>query len=299
MSLDLGEWQERLARHFAGLRNRRCTRRIATPMFGLEHGLTPPEVQALEAAVRSDIARRRPSPDHWLAWIVYSSELGYRYSGDEYWQTFEHETPGWTDNGNRYQVRDFYWRFQLEFGGAVPSGPWAEYFSIICWPITHAILPKDLQLQLARTLYESRYLLSRDILRSPESLGDLIAARSWNARSRFRHLAEDRRLLGQIAAALLIQGQAGSDDLIYPATLERISGDLDRERRAQAWLRSARRSARERVQVCGLGPVRRRTQPSAVTGLDEARAEVALLGIEPRLVLRPTTSSGESWDVLP
>ena len=42
----------------------------------------------------------------------------------------------------------------------------------------------------------------------------------------------------------------------------------------------------------------RRTQPSAVTGLDEARAEVALLGIEPRLVLRPTTSSGESWDVL-
>ena len=118
MSLDLGEWQERLARHFAGLRNRRCTRRIATPMFGLEHGLTPPEVQALEAAVRSDIARRRPSPDHWLAWIVYSSELGYRYSGDEYWQTFEHETPGWTDNGKPLPGSRFL--------PALPAGVWGR-----------------------------------------------------------------------------------------------------------------------------------------------------------------------------
>ena len=133
----------------------------------------------------------------------------------------------------------FYRRFEREFDGAVPTGPWAEHFSIICWPITHAILPKDLQVQLARTLYESRYLLSEDVLRSPQLLGDLIAARTWNASSRFRNLAQDTRLLGQIAAALLIQEQAGSDELVYPATLRRISEDLDRERQAREWLRRA------------------------------------------------------------
>ena len=148
-----------------------------------------------------------PSRDHALAWIVYSAELGYRYSGDEYWQTFERETPGWSLNGDRYRIRDFYHQFQRGFGGAEPSGAWAKQFSIICWPITHAILPKDLQRQLARTLYESRHFLSGDVLGSPESLGDLIAARSWNATSRFQNLAEETRLVGQIAAALLFQGR--------------------------------------------------------------------------------------------
>ena len=298
MNTELEEWQARLSLHFATLRDSRRARGIAEPLFGLEHGLAQTEVQALEGAVRTHIAYRPPSRDHWLAWIVYCAELGYRYSGDEYWQTFEQETPGWIVNGDRYRIRDFYRRFQREFGGAVPSGPWAEHFSIICWPITHAILPKDLQIQLARTLYDSRYLLSEDVLRSPELLGDLIAARSWNASSRFQNLAQGTRLLGQIAAALLFQGQAGSGELIYPATLERISEDLDRERQAREWLRRARRSINERVRIRGFGSLTSRTAPSSISQLDEARSAVAVLGIEPRLVLRPRDASGESWDIL-
>ena len=296
--IELEEWQARLELHFATLRDSRRARGIAKPLFGLEHGLTQAEVQELERAVRTHIAHRPPSRDHWLAWVVYSAELGYRYSGDEYWQTFDQETPGWIRNGDRYRMRAFYQRFAREFSGAVPSGPWAEQFSIICWPITHAILPKDLQVQLARTLYESRYLLSEDVLESSELLGDLIAARSWNASSRFQNLAQDTRLLGQIAAALLIQGQAGSGELIYPATLQRISDDLDRERQAREWLQRARRSVSERVRIRGLGTPGSRTSPSNVSQLDEARAAVAVLGIEPRLVLRPRDESGGSWDVL-
>ena len=121
--------------------------------------------------MRTHIASRPPSRDHWLVWVVYSAELGYRYAGDEYWQTFEQETPRWTVNGDRYRVREFYRRLEREFGGAVPSGRWAEHFSIICWPITHAILPKDLQVQLARTLYEARYMFSEDVLGSPGAVG--------------------------------------------------------------------------------------------------------------------------------
>ena len=298
MNTELEEWQARLSRHFATLRDGRRARDIAEPLFGLEHGLVQTEVQALERAVRTHIFYRPPSMDHWLAWIVYSAELGYRYSGDEYWQTFEQETPGWIANGDRYRIRDFYQQFAREFGGAVPSGPWAEHFSIICWPITHAILPKDLQIQLARTLYQSRYLLSEGVLGSPGLLGELIAARTWHASSRFQNLAQETQLLGQIAAALLFQGQAGSDELIYPATLERISGDLDRERQARDWLRRARRSVNELVRIRGLGSPTSRTALTSISQLDEARSVVNALGMEPRLVLRPRDVGGAVWDTL-
>ena len=243
MARELGDWQARLATHFAALRERRLSDGLARPVFGLEHGLDSSEVQALEDAVRADIAYRRPSRAHALVWIVYSSELGYRYSGDEYWQTFERETPGWVQNGDRYLIRDFYSQFHRDYGGAVPSGVWAEHFSIICWPITHAILPKDLQRQLARTLYESRHSFSGEVLGSPESLGALIAARSWNTTSRFQNFAQGKQLVGQIAAALLLQGEFGSGNLIHPATLGRIGSDVDRERQAREWLKSARQSA--------------------------------------------------------
>ena len=298
MHIELEEWQERLSQHFATLRDSRQAKGLAEPLFGLEHGLTHAEVQELERTVRTHIANRPPSQDHSLAWIVYSAELGYRYSGDEYWQTFEQETPGWIANGDRYRIRDFYQWFAREFGGAVPSGPWAEHFSIICWPITHAILPKDLQIQLARTLYESRYHLSECVLGSPRLLGELIAAWTWNASSRFQNLAQGTRLLGQIATALLFQGKARSDELIYPATLERISEDLDRERQARDWLQRARRSVNEPVRIRGLGSPTNRSALSSISQLDEARSVVNALGIEPRLVLRPRDVAGAVWDTL-
>jgi hypothetical protein len=297
VAIDLAHWQERLESHFRELSASR--RRVAPDrrIFGLEHGLDPSEVQALATAVRGHIAVSPPSREHALAWIVYAAEIGYRYSGDEYWQTFEQETPGWTINGDRYWIRGRYRWFQKEFCGVVPSGKWAEHFSIICWPITHAILPRDLQRQLARILYELRHSFSAELLESPSTLGDLIAARSWNATPRFQNLAQETHLVGQIAAALLLQGECGTDNLIHPATLRRIGEDLDRERRAREWLRGARRFAKERAQVRGLA-FGRSTTPSHVSHLEEARAEIAALGIEPRLVLRPKDQTGVSWEVL-
>ena len=294
---DLREWQASLAAHFAELRESRLKDGLGRPVFSLEHGLDPAEIQDLEYAARASIRYRQPSRLHYLVWVVYSSELGYRYSGDEYWQTFEQETPGWEQYGNRYSIREFYRRFQRDFGGAEPSGVWAEQFSIICWPITHAILPKDLQLQLARTLYDLRNRFSRDILESTESLGKLIAARSWSATSRFQNFVQEKQLVGQIAAALLLQDEFGTSNLIHPNTLKRIREDVDRERQAREWLRSARQSAGERVRTRGIGLPRRTTPTPNVSRLDEARTEVTELGIEPRLILRPGGSSGESWDV--
>src|SRR5579875_109498 len=121
------------------------------------------------------------------------------------------------------------------------------------------------------------------------------AGRSWSATSRFQNLAQETQLVGQIAAALLLQGESGPDNLIHPATLRRISQGLDRERRSREWLRCARRFAKERAQVRGLGILGRST--TSTTGRpDDARAEAAALGIEPRLVLRPTEPQGDSWE---
>jgi len=289
---DLARWNGQLARHFAQLRTTRNAAGLDCPIFALEHGLRPSELQAIAEALRGEIKTNCPSHDHALPWIVYAAEIGYRYSGDEYWQTFEAETPGWNSNGDRDWIRGCFRAFQKTYGGAAPSGAWSEHFTIICWPITHAILPTDLQRQLARILYELRHSFSAELFESPVRLGEFIAARSWSATSRFQNFAQEVRLVGQIAAALLLQGEFGTDSLIHPATLERIGTDLDHERRAREWLRGAQRFARERAQIRGLSlgrePVERRK--------DEARAEIASLGIEPRLVLRPKDANCTSWE---
>jgi hypothetical protein len=292
--MSLSDWSGRLRRHFDELRSHRVASVGDKPLFVLEHGLSKSEFQQLSTEVQNHVRTSPPDDAHWLPWIVYAAELGYRYSGDEYWQTFEEETPGWLLRGDRHWIRRCFLRFHKDFGGAKPTGPWAEHFSIICWPITHAILPRDLQRQLARILFELRHSFSAELFEAPETLGEFVAARSWTATSRFQKLAEEPQLLGQIAAALLLQGESRSRGLIHAPTLLRITQDLDDERRARDWLRAAQKTANERAHVRGLAFGR---ATRTVVRSEEARAEVAALGIEPRLILRPADPAYTRWDV--
>lgn len=293
--LDLAQWHARLANHFGNISRARSTRALARSVFALEHGLSDHERDALSDAIRLHIRTSAPRA-HSLPWIVYAAELGYRYSGDEYWQTFEAETPGWSLNGDRCWLRKSYQAFQKQYNGAEPKGAWADQFSIICWPITHALLPKDLQQQLARVLYESRHLFSAEIFESPSRLGEIVADRSWNAGARFRNFVQETDLVGQIAKALLLQENVGSDSLIFPATLERVRTDLEKERSAREWLRGARQSARDRTHVRGLDYRRSTAAPACHTPV-EARRDAASLGIEPRLVLRWAAREKNAWMV--
>ena len=102
---------------------------------------------------------------NWLVWIVFATEQGYDYDGDEYWNTFERRMPVW-DRGWRPSLRAWFGKFHETYGGFRPVGSWANHFSIIAWPITHALLPKDLQVQLARALYALRYQLASLIHRA-------------------------------------------------------------------------------------------------------------------------------------
>ena len=294
--MTLADWQNRLHEHFEALHRQRSSAVGDKPVFALEHGLTSAEINDLAALVRAHVRRAVPDDRCFLPWVVYAAEVGYRYSGDEYWQTFEEETQGWKTHGDRYWIRDHcFHNFHRKYGGARPSGPWAGRFTIICWPITNAILPKDLQRQLARILFELRHSFSAELFESPAKLGEFIAARSWTATSRFQELTEEPQLIGQIATALLLQGALGTGNLIFPATLRRIGEDLDREQRAREWLRTAQRFARERAHIRGLAFGRASTR--SIARPEQARAEIAALGIEPRLVLRPTNPSGFRWDV--
>ena len=107
-----------LERHFKQLRNDRWQRFGDKPIFALEHGLDEGGLADLTSAIRQDISHSSPSRGHSLAWIVYAAELGYRYFGDEYWQTFESETPGWSVFGDRYWIRACFRWFHKRFGGA-------------------------------------------------------------------------------------------------------------------------------------------------------------------------------------
>ena len=238
----LGAFHGRLHAHFSWLRKRRDDISPGQPVFALEHGLDLEDREALASTVGTAIERGDHPRDEWLPHIVYATELGYAYTGDEYWQTFEAQSPGWKELGDRTYIRRKFRAFADEFGGAVPSGPWAEHFSIIAWPITHAVLPTDLQRHLARLLYELRHEITLELLASPDALGRRLTSRSFYTSARFQKFAENAELLGLVASALLSDEQEEARGLLK-GTLDRIVGDLSAQRQAHSWLNDARTSA--------------------------------------------------------
>src|SRR5436190_5051817 len=119
MALEL--WQSRLSSHFQALAT---SRKREWVLFGLEHGLDAEERRGLERDVRKAILKGIAPGAYPLPWIVYAAEFGYRYSGYEYWQTFEDETPGWRANGSRAWMRRAFSRFADQYHGAEPEGSW-------------------------------------------------------------------------------------------------------------------------------------------------------------------------------
>ena len=297
--MNLNEWESILKEHFTQLSLARSTGRSAAPVFALEHGLSPDDVEDLLGAVRTHVAILQPSSQHRLAWVVYATESGYAYSGDEYWQTFEDQTPGWKQRGDRRWLRSSFRYFAESFGGANPTGPWAQHFSIIAWPITHAILPKDLQRHLARTLYEIRHAIQQEHLDDPETLGRLIRNRSGATSNRFRQLTQETALIGQISSALLLRGEVEAASRILPETLDRIATDLEEEQRAAEWLRQAQTATTTRLRQRRLTPLRRSRDQSLPKTADEARGEMVALALEPRFLLLADDPAWKAYVEIP
>lgn len=273
----LDEIHERLLAHFSGMRAERDVHGEGKPLFALEHGLDRDEVTDLQDVVQEAILSIGLSTSAWLPYIVYAAEVGYSYTGEEYWQTFERTTPGWYGDNYRQWLRRRFRTFADQFGGARPTGVWAGQFAIIAWPITHAVLPMDLQLQLAELLYDYRYSLTRSLLSDPDELGAKLAARAWRGSSRFQVFAQNEGLLGQVSSALLL-GEGESSPMLASSTLQRIVSDLSVEHHARRWLRDAVRTA-ARIRVHGViaTPHERRHSESADVGRSIRPPELLLV----------------------
>ena len=111
----------------------------ASSVFVLEHDLGGSDYELLLAAVRSAVAQGLGARNRlwWLPFGVYPAGSAYHYVGDEYWPTFEQSTPGWCAV-QRHSIKDWFLKFAREYGGTVPTGAFAEFFTIIAWPVNHA-----------------------------------------------------------------------------------------------------------------------------------------------------------------
>jgi len=237
MPLPLDHWQDRLSRHFASLA---ATREDSGfPIFALEHPLTPTEVEEVSSLLRKHLQANGRLGPHWLCWVIHATEIGYRYTGDEYWQSFDEVTTGWLLQ-HRDGLRSRFRKFQQTFGGVRPSGAWAGNFPIIAWPITHAILPKYLQYQFAYAIYQLRFRLAHFGGSDAQTAGRMLASYSYDTSTRFRQFLQQEELTGRILLGLLgITPEVGPAP-IYEPTLTRIIADLDAVQATRARLREAR-----------------------------------------------------------
>ncbi|NTF91621.1 hypothetical protein G6L46_31125 [Agrobacterium rhizogenes] len=242
-------WGERLNRHFEELRDTRA--RSGAPVFALEHGLDVNEFEQLKAYLHCQVYDGAAFLPDWLLWVVYGAELGYNFNGQDYWTSFEKQTPLWSFRYNRRWLRDAFKRFHRRYRGFVPQGAWARQFSIIAWPIAHAILPQDLQTQLAQTLYQLSFGIAARLDEGSVAIGKYISGRG-NGSSRFRNFLQQEEMVGRIAMALLGGSKLEPDEAILPPTLARIVRDLEKGQSARAWLGDARRVV-ERARIKGVG----------------------------------------------
>ncbi len=279
--------QERLHQHFLSLSNARVSSGL--PVFALEHGLSEGEFALLQTSVRWLVKHGETLRQTPLPLVVYAAEIGYRYDGGEIWPIFFGETPGWVDKPHvRSRIKQYFTAFAKEYSGAVPTGAWARQFSIICWPVVHAVLPKVFQRQLVEILYYNRFRLNSSVIEDSERLGQLIESASWGSSDRFRNLAQNHALIGQVATALLTHDDAdlAGDETLLQSTVRQIVSDLSFERTARTFLREAQ--AATRTSFIGLRSPK--SQPTA-----GGRVERSIDVVDPKLRL---LRSGGGWRLI-
>jgi hypothetical protein len=280
--------------HFRALHARRQELGVPVPVFALEHALTEDDLTLLQDTVRAAHRERlltKASSRWWLPFVVHAAEVGYIYDGVEYWPIYAKTTPSWVDNEyERDRVRDWFQRFAAEYGGAIPQGAWAATFRKIAWPITHAVLPRYLQVQLAQLLYDYRTGWP-SLLDDPAALGVRLHSWSRHYSDRLEKFCQNTALLGHVAVALLLSGESKESPYIESTTLERLVESLNSERQSRRWLHDARRSVRS-VQTRNFRPP---TGSDARTNT-ETRLPAAT---DPKLQLKRERAVWKAYAVLP
>lgn len=274
----LDQFQERLEKHFAALNGAR--KGTGFPIFVFEHGLDEQERLKLNSLLRQHLRDSGDIGKHWLLWSIYATEQGYSYTGHEYWQSFRDNTPHW-DNSDSWRLKSWFRRFSKDYDSVVPTGLWAGHFNRISWPITHAILPKYLQNQFARALWDLSHHIARAPTFEASAIGRIFSHYAHGS-NRFHEFLQQEELTGRIVLALLGQQTQGGIDPIDPKTLQRIVYDLEQVRQQKEWLREARRVVQDRFFGIGKG-----SAPSSLHYIEQGEHRYKPEpSIKPSIVLR-------------
>jgi hypothetical protein len=225
--------------HFKGLRAEYEER----PLYLLEHGLAPDEIDQLVRATRTTLLSRSIAGGWWalnpLPLLVAATEVGYAYrgTGTDFWPIFD-ERLGATAIQDRSSLSALFKSVADRLMLAQPTDtPWNRAFCHIAWPVLHAILPLELHRPLARALREVRVHLDPA---APD--GDIVAP----VRNRAL-LAGGIRLIGwledQRTAAAVIRHflQPSANGALHGPALSRIAKDLALDETANDALREARK----------------------------------------------------------
>ena len=87
----------------------------------MEHGLPEEDLNQLQSILRSRRKSHSLQNSDWLLWVIYATEVGYDYTGEEYWHSFEEQTPGW-EFQDRNRIKTWFTKFQRTYNGVIPSG---------------------------------------------------------------------------------------------------------------------------------------------------------------------------------
>lgn len=289
--MSLEYWKDRLDRHFRSLAALRNNSKL--PLFALEHGLSTDEITQISNLLRGQISTGKLLDEYWLLWVVYATEIGYEYTGHEYWQSFSEQTPCWEPH-HRPLLRGWFGKFQDIYDGVKPSGLWAKQFPIIAMPITHAVLPKYLQYCFAAALYQLRFRLAKlgklDIL----SVRRLLITGTYNTTTRFEQFLQQEELTGRIVLALLNQEPQDGQEPIHLPTLRRIVDDLNQVRNTRAWLKETL-TVVDRYRGIGQG-VASSHNPTHIHSLEQKVESSIQQSIRPNIFLR--YSGIDKWVVV-
>lgn len=245
------------------------------PVFLIEHGRSAEQLSNLRNLLRRqlELDPGLSSPQwNWcyLPLLAATAEVGYRYrgTGTDFWPVVEQDLHVTTGSGFRTGLVRLFEVAHREHAIARPGeSPWELHFPLIAWPIANALVPLELQPQLARALQQA--LRAGFSGKDPDALYRyLVQAAAGQAGRRFENWLHQTDTATEVTRRLLYPESEG---WLSGEIVDRIDHDLRKDDAASIAIREARRISERKTK--------------AVTDIPPARFVLSLMEQTPTTVL--------------
>lgn len=240
MSQQITAWQDRLRNEYTALA---YSRPDGLPIHVIEAGLSARERDQLMADVKACFQARGLWASVWkanpLPLLFAATQVGYQFQGGfaGFWPHLADELGDPTSFGapnERQELIEHFMREAQTYSFATPQNtPWTRRFNLIAWPITNALLPREVQLPFTTLLSKLTSSINTLSIDKASQLIQRFGARiagnrfeDWTARSS--------------SAALVIDFLSSSPNHFDSGLLKRLEEDVTAHERAQRNLARAR-----------------------------------------------------------